>query len=136
MSEEKFDTIGGSKFDRTTCQLKAWVDPQDFRGLVNLSIFGRPGPDRYAVLAGELVFKSYGPDDVEHGAWRGPDARMRPEAAQQLMDDLWNCGLRPSAGRGSAGQLEAVQGHLQDLQTANAKLLDAVICKLTGKAKA
>ena len=135
MSDEQVETTSGIKYDRNTCQLKAWVDPQDFTGLVNLSIFSRPGPDRYAILAGELVFKSYGPDDVENGVWRGPDARLRPEAAQRLMDDLWNCGLRPSAGRGSAGQLEAVQGHLEDLQTANAKLLDAVICKLTGKAK-
>lgn len=38
-------------------------------------------------------------------------------AAQQLMDDLWMCGLRPSEGSGSAGALLAVQRHLEDMRT-------------------
>ena len=38
------------------------------------------------------------------------------EAAQKLMDDLWNCGLRSSEGRGSAGQLEATRYHLEDMR--------------------
>lgn len=42
---------------------------------------------------------------------------IKPEAAQKLMDDLWNCGLRPSEGTGSAGQLAAVQAHLKDFKT-------------------
>lgn len=37
--------------------------------------------------------------------------------AQQLMDELWNVGLRPSEGSGSAGQLAAVQNHLEDMRT-------------------
>ena len=36
-------------------------------------------------------------------------------SAQVLMDDLWQCGLRPSEGTGSAGQLAATQKHLSDL---------------------
>ena len=36
--------------------------------------------------------------------------------AQQLMDELWDVGVRPTAGKGSAGQLEAVQAHLKDMQ--------------------
>ncbi len=42
--------------------------------------------------------------------------------AQVLMDDLWNCGLRPSEGSGSAGQLAATQRHLEDCR----KLLSKV----------
>jgi hypothetical protein len=36
--------------------------------------------------------------------------------AQELMDDLWNCGLRPSEGAGSAGAMLAVQEHLKDMR--------------------
>ena len=38
------------------------------------------------------------------------------EAAQQLMDDLWQAGLRPSEGTGSAGALAATQRHLDDMR--------------------
>jgi hypothetical protein len=33
-------------------------------------------------------------------------------SGQQLMDDLWSAGLRPTEGAGSAGQLTSVQGPL------------------------
>lgn len=36
--------------------------------------------------------------------------------AQSLMDQLWNCGLRPTEGSGSAGALAATERHLKDLQ--------------------
>ena len=32
------------------------------------------------------------------------------------MDELWNCGIRPAEGAGSAGQMAATERHLQDLQ--------------------
>lgn len=48
------------------------------------------------------------------------------EAAQVLMDELWNCGLRPSEGAGSAGSLRATENHLKDLQTLSRRLLDMV----------
>lgn len=34
-------------------------------------------------------------------------------AAQNLMDSLWNCGLRPTEGKGSAGALAATERHLK-----------------------
>lgn len=37
-------------------------------------------------------------------------------AAQELMDDLWQCGLRPSEGTGSAGAMRAVERHLEDMR--------------------
>lgn len=46
-----------------------------------------------------------------------PEAGMlKNEDAQVLMDDLWNCGFRPTEGTGSAGALRATQDHLKDLQ--------------------
>jgi len=41
---------------------------------------------------------------------------LNAESAQRLMDDLWNCGLRPSEGSGSAGAMKATQNHLADLK--------------------
>ena len=38
------------------------------------------------------------------------------DQAQLLMDDLWNCGLRPSEGSGSARSMKATQNHLADLK--------------------
>ena len=40
------------------------------------------------------------------------DIVLRPEQAQELMDSLWQCGLRPAQGSGSAGSLAATEAHL------------------------
>lgn len=45
-----------------------------------------------------------------------PCLRMRLEEAQRLMDELWDCGLRPSEGTGSAGALSATKNHLEDMR--------------------
>jgi hypothetical protein len=46
----------------------------------------------------------------------GPAFSLSPEDAQVLMDSLWECGLRPVQGAGSAGQLDAVKYHLEDMR--------------------
>ncbi len=51
---------------------------------------------------------------------------LRYETAQKLMDELWNCGLRPSEGSGSAGALLATQDHLRDMQDLTKRLLSLV----------
>lgn len=48
------------------------------------------------------------------------------ETAQELMDSLWQCGLRPSEGSGSAGSLKATQDHLKDMQELSRRLLSMV----------
>ena len=40
------------------------------------------------------------------------DIVLRPEQAQELMDSLWQCGVRPVQGSGSAGSLAATEAHL------------------------
>lgn len=42
--------------------------------------------------------------------------RLLPAEAQQLMDELWTAGLRPSEGTGSAGALAAAERHLNDMR--------------------
>jgi hypothetical protein len=41
---------------------------------------------------------------------------LGPSEAQGLMDALWDAGLRPTEGSGSAGALAATQRHLEDMR--------------------
>ena len=51
---------------------------------------------------------------VEGQIYRTPIITKR--AAQELMDSLWSCGLRPTQGEGSAGAFDAVKYHLEDMR--------------------
>lgn len=53
---------------------------------------------------------------VEQGDVVDPLVRLDQDEAQQLMDALWEAGLRPVGAAGSAGQLSAVESHLADMQ--------------------
>lgn len=61
---------------------------------------------------GELVMKP-----IDEGVNGPPAARLNVVHAQALMDALWNCGLRPTEGAGSAGSLAATEKHLRDMRT-------------------
>lgn len=45
-----------------------------------------------------------------------PSISLSEITAQRLMDQLWNCGFRPTEGSGSAGALAATQKHLDDMR--------------------
>ena len=55
---------------------------------------------------------------VEHKDFEviDPTFHLDQRHAQVLMDDLWRCGVRPSDGEGSAGQLASVKYHLEDMR--------------------
>lgn len=53
-----------------------------------------------------------------------PMLRLEIHTAQQLMDELWQCGLRPTEGTGSAGSLKATENHLADMQRIAFMLLE------------
>ena len=53
-----------------------------------------------------------------------PTVRISDEEAQTLMDDLWNCGFRPTEGTGSAGAMRAVESHVSDLRKIAFKMLE------------
>lgn len=55
-------------------------------------------------------------DEIYNVDAPGDGVMINGEAAQQLIDDLWQCGLRPSEGAGSAGSLAATQRHLSDMR--------------------
>jgi len=52
-----------------------------------------------------------------------PMLRLGIQEAQKLMDELWQCGLRPTEGTGSAGSLAATERHLKDMQSVAMGLL-------------
>ena len=45
-----------------------------------------------------------------------PTYRMKEQECQMLMDSLWDAGIRPTEGSGSAGSLSATQYHLEDMR--------------------
>ncbi len=55
-------------------------------------------------------------ESVDEGAYLEPTAVISIPEAQFLLDELWNCGLRPSDGSGNAGQLGATERHLSDMR--------------------
>jgi hypothetical protein len=54
---------------------------------------------------------------VERGAMLVPAIQLVMSEAQLLIDALWQVGLRPTEGTGSAGSLAATEKHLQDMRT-------------------
>lgn len=68
---------------------------------------------------GNLLFYGKPIEMVQHEAGAlitEPTCTLTMTAAQELMDELWRCGLRPSEGTGSAGALAATERHLKDMQ--------------------
>ena len=55
-------------------------------------------------------------ENVDDNVACDPTFRLSREAAQVLMDDLWNSGMRPTEGAGSAGAFRAVENHVSDLR--------------------
>jgi hypothetical protein len=56
-------------------------------------------------------------EKLEEACVPTPSFTLDIEQAQTLMDDLWNAGIRPTEGSGSAGAMRAVERHLEDMRT-------------------
>jgi hypothetical protein len=98
---------------RIFCQRQPWD-----MGAVSVWIRTRPSSHEDTgsrTTALPLTFRALTKDD--EGVELPPAMSLAPDAAQQLMDELWNTGLRPSEGTGSAGALAATQRHLEDMRT-------------------
>jgi len=63
-----------------------------------------------------LIAKPLDFAEVPAGASVDPTFSLQRDEAQELMDMLWNCGLRPTQGKQSTGQLDAVERHLADMR--------------------
>ena len=78
-----------------------------------ISIYGFEKDGDKIYIAQPLLIVEESPKDCINP---DPICKLSPEMAQSLMDDLWDCGLRPSEGAGSAGALAATQKHLEDMR--------------------
>ena len=86
----------------------------DYRSHVNITL--QDGANHFAK---NIVF-----EQIEDNAYIRPSLEIGIPAAQELMDDLWQAGLRPSEGTGSAGSLKATENHLKDMRKILFKQLD------------
>jgi hypothetical protein len=73
----------------------------------------RPGDPRVTHVVTDMTFVPIAERD--HAG--EPSLSLRPSEAQELMDELWRVGVRPSSGEGNAGQLGATKAHLEDMRT-------------------
>ena len=77
---------------------------------VDLSARVRTG-ESYGVIQ-PLMLQNHDPKHTVN-----PFVTLSKQSAQNLIDELWKCGIRPSNGEGSAGQLNATEKHLEDMRT-------------------
>ena len=67
--------------------------------------------------------------DIENGMPSGPFLELSYEDAQNLMDELYHCGVRPTEGAGTAGSMKATQNHLEDMRAIVAEKLNVPLKK-------
>ena len=77
----------------------------------NIQVLISEHKDGKIFVASDLLMREANPAEIYD-----PTLYLRREEAQDLMDSLWDCGLRPSEGTGSAGALVATQKHLEDMR--------------------
>jgi hypothetical protein len=82
---------------------------RDWEAGISLLVAARRGPQ---ISLGKLLWEPA----PEPGRPIEPTLHIDDHDAQSLMDQLWDCGLRPSEGSGSAGALAATQRHLDDFR--------------------
>lgn len=66
------------------------------------------------------------PDDHDFAQIQDAPIYLNDDAAQSLMDELWNCGVRPRDGSGSNATAMEAQAHIKDLQQFALRLLSIV----------
>jgi len=55
-------------------------------------------------------------EEMTQAAYISPTFSLSHDACQVLIDSLWDVGIRPTEGKGSAGQLTATEYHLEDMR--------------------
>ena len=90
---------------------KFFAERSLFRDGIKLHMADMSGPR--AGVATNITFVQVEPGRI----LEDPLLQLSHEDAQSLMDELYHVGIRPSQAAGSAGQLDAVKYHLEDLRT-------------------
>jgi hypothetical protein len=91
------------KINRFYARKEPWSDNIELRGF-------------QTVMRETFVFINVEMKHHTQGEVTSPFMSLQPEEGQQLIDELYAVGLRPSQERGSAGQLDAVKFHLEDMR--------------------
>ena len=65
---------------------------------------------------GEVAKLSWDTFDMQAAQEPAESLSMNAQNAQILMDSLWDAGIRPTEGAGSAGAMAAAQEHLKDMR--------------------
>ncbi len=96
--------------DRVRAKAAPWANA------VEIAAFGKlnNGDTKVATLQWETISEN---------AEMKPLLTIRMDHAQVLMDDLWNAGVRPTEGVGSAGAMRAAEHHIADLRRVAFKAL-------------
>lgn len=101
-----------------------YAELHNFGRYIGLHISMAYGPESKIIhVAQPLTYVDVDRDRMETG--EQPAIQLTMADAQQLIDQLWKCGLRPSEGSGSAGALSAVERHLDDMRQIAFDLLKA-----------
>lgn len=77
----------------------------------------------YGFQHGIFDIKNIEWEEVYSGKYPTESLVITQDTAQELMNSLWECGLRPAQGAGSAGQLETMKAHLEDMRRIAFKFL-------------
>lgn len=92
-------------------RVRITVDRQPWTQAIELRLGVEDENGNYDVATGLTMERAVEGNRVD------PFVSLKPEVAQQLMDELWHAGIRPAQGEGSAGQAQAMQRHLDDMRT-------------------
>lgn len=96
-------------------RFKVVAHREPWSGMISVLMGREDNHDRNMIYAAEPVqFKT---EARKPGAIIEPALTLEYHEAQMLMDSLWDAGLRPTEGTGSAGAMAATQKHLEDLRT-------------------
>ncbi len=98
--------------------IQARAQAAPWHAAVEILVTARDADGIRQAVATNLTFET-----ITDGAMIEPTLRLNYEAAQTLMDDLWQAGLRPTEGTGSAGALKATERHLEDMRKIAFKLM-------------
>lgn len=103
--------------------LRAHAIPRYFADAIDIYLYEKMHDGSMLVLS-KIEFSAVDKDDAVIEPMHS--ILLPRETAQELMDALWQCGLRPSEGTGSAGALKATQDNLDDMRKFANRLLSIV----------
>ncbi len=92
-------------------QFRFFAERVNFGRMINLQMAKEDGFLGKTFVAQPVTVHSVASDEVAP-----PMIQMHPESAQSLIDELWNVGFRPTQGKQSEGQVDAIGSHLKDMR--------------------